>query len=49
MTFNYPVSNVDYFIYLGSSYDYASDEIKEASLGKEIFNDSSLIKIRKNR
>lgn len=49
MTFNYPVSNIDYFIYLGSSYDYASDEIKEASLGKEIFNDSSLIKIRKNR
>lgn len=48
LIFDYPVSDIDYLIYLGESYNYSSEQMKSSFTGKEIRGGYVKIKI-KNR
>ena len=45
--FDYPVSNIDYFIFLGNSYDFASESIQLKSIDRCTVGNRSVIKIKR--
>ena len=45
--FDYPVSNIDYFIFLGNSYDFASESIQLESIDRCAIGNRSVIKIKR--